>query len=34
VRAEWVVTGVSLVADRSSPQAVRLAEVASILLNG
>lgn len=34
VRAEWVVTGVSLFADRSSPHAVRLAEVASILLNG
>jgi hypothetical protein len=29
-----VVTGVSLVADRSSPQAVRLTEVASILLSG
>jgi hypothetical protein len=34
LKAEWVVTGVSLFADRSSPQAVRLAEVASILLNG
>jgi hypothetical protein len=34
VRAEWVVTGVSLVADRSSPRAVRLAEVASVLLSG
>jgi hypothetical protein len=34
VRGEWVVTGVSLVADRSSPQAVRLTEVASILLSG
>jgi len=34
VRGSWVVTGVSLLADRSSPQAVRLAEVASILLSG
>jgi hypothetical protein len=33
VPAEWVVTGVSLVADRSSPRAVRLADVASILFS-
>jgi hypothetical protein len=34
LRIEWVVTGVSLVADRSSPQAVKLADVATITLNG
>lgn len=34
LRTDWVVTGVSLVADRSSPQVVKLADVATITLNG
>lgn len=34
LRMEWVVTDVSLIADRSSPQAARLADVATITLNG
>lgn len=34
LRAEWVVTGVSLIADRSGPQVVKLADVATITLNG
>lgn len=34
LRMEWVVTSVHLVADRSSPHSVNLADVASITLNG
>ncbi len=34
LRTEWVVTAVSLIADRSSPRAVNLADVATITLNG
>jgi hypothetical protein len=34
LRTDWVVTGVSLIADRSSPQVVKLADVATITLNG
>jgi hypothetical protein len=31
---QWLVTDVRLVADRSSPRAVKLADVATIRLNG
>jgi len=34
LRTRWVVTDVCLVADRSSPHSVKLADVATIPLNG